>query len=96
MLGDVEVDWHQPPGWGIRAMHQTDGDTDDLLVCIPLPGHNRYRMPMLVPDELRTAKSDDPGAVAHGLEGGRAPELRHIQAVLDRLSPEPTVASHLR
>lgn len=96
MLGDVEVDWHQPRGWGVRAMHQTDGVTDDVLVCIPLPGHNRYRMSMLVPDELRTPKSGDSDTVAHGMEGGRAPELRHIQAVLDRLSPEPTIASHLR
>ncbi len=38
MLGDVEVDWSLPRGYGIRAMHQTDGATDDLLVCIPLPG----------------------------------------------------------
>jgi hypothetical protein len=32
----------------------------------------------------------------HGIEGGRAPELRHIQAVLDRLAPEPTRAHDLR
>ncbi|MCA1656914.1 MAG: FAD-dependent monooxygenase [Actinobacteria bacterium] len=95
MLGDVEVDWSMPPGWGIRAMHQVDGKTDDALVCIPLPGRNRYRMSMLVPDELATAPPA-PGEVAHGLEGGRAPELHHIQAVLDRLSPQPTKASNLR
>ena len=95
MLGDVEVDWTMPPGYGIRVSHQTDGVTDDLLVCIPLPGVNRYRMSMFVPDELATPKvaSEE---VAHGLEGGRAPELRHIQAVLDRLSPQPTTASNLR
>ena len=49
MLGDVEVDWSLPRGYGVRAMHQTDGTTDDLLVCIPLPGRGRYRMSMLVP-----------------------------------------------
>ncbi len=49
MLGDVEVDWSLPRGYAVRAMHQTDGTTDDLLVCIPLPGRNRYRMSMLVP-----------------------------------------------
>jgi 2-polyprenyl-6-methoxyphenol hydroxylase-like FAD-dependent oxidoreductase len=27
MLGDVEVDWSLPAGYGIRAMHQTDGVT---------------------------------------------------------------------
>ncbi|KUI25913.1 FAD-dependent monooxygenase [Mycobacterium sp. GA-2829] len=93
MLGDVEVDWTQPPGYAIRSMHQTDGVTDDVLVCIPLPGRNRYRMSMLVPDELSTAAH---GGVEHGFEGGRAPELSHIQAVLDRLSPQPTTATNLR
>ncbi len=52
MLGDVEVDWSIPRGYGVRAMHQTDGKTVDLLVCIPLPGRGRYRMSMLVPDDL--------------------------------------------
>jgi 2-polyprenyl-6-methoxyphenol hydroxylase-like FAD-dependent oxidoreductase len=95
MLGDVEVDWSVPRGYGVRAMHQTDGKTDDLLVCIPLPGRGRYRMSMLVPDDLRAAPpaADD---VAHGFEGDRNPELCHIQAVLDRLSPEPTIARNLR
>ncbi len=95
MLGDVEVDWSQPSGYGIRAMHQTDGKTDDLLVCIPLAGRGRYRMSMLVPDELATAKPER-GAVAHGFEGEKKPELSHIQAVIDRLSPEPTTARNLR
>ena len=95
MLGDVEVDWDQPAGFGIRSMHQTDGVTDDLLVCIPLPGRGRYRMSMLVPDEL-TATTTDSGAVAHGFEAGRQPELHHIQDVLDRLAPEPTRATNLR
>jgi 2-polyprenyl-6-methoxyphenol hydroxylase-like FAD-dependent oxidoreductase len=81
MLGDVEVDWSFPRGYGIRAMHQTDGKTDDLLVCIPLPGRGRYRMSMLVPDELTE---------------GDTPQLSHLQAVLDRLSPEPATARHLR
>jgi 2-polyprenyl-6-methoxyphenol hydroxylase-like FAD-dependent oxidoreductase len=93
MLGDVEVDWSVPQGYGVRAMRQSDGKTDDLLVCIPLPGRRRYRMSMLVPDELSAAAS---GGIAHGFEGGRKPELRHIQAVLDRLSPEPTTARNLR
>jgi len=34
--------------------------------------------------------------VAHGFEGERRPELTHIQAVLDRLSPEPVTARNLR
>jgi pentachlorophenol monooxygenase len=81
MLGDVEVGWSFPHGYGIRAMRQTDGKTDDLLVCIPLPGRGRYRMSMLVPDELSE---------------GDTPQLHHLQAVLDRLSPEPTTARNLR
>ncbi|MGW0043348.1 FAD-dependent oxidoreductase [Rhodococcus sp. NPDC003348] len=94
MLADVEVDWSLPAGFGVRAMHHTDGSVDDLMVAIPLPGRHRYRISMLVPDELATAAT--PGAVAHGLEGGRAPDLHHVQAVLDRLAPEPTTASNLR
>lgn len=95
MLGDVEVDWSMPRGYGIRSMHQTDGETDDLLVCIPLPGRGRYRMSMLVPDELSGDGAAADG-VAHGFSSGRAPELHHIQAVIDRLAPEPTVARTLR
>jgi 2-polyprenyl-6-methoxyphenol hydroxylase-like FAD-dependent oxidoreductase len=93
MLGDVEVDWAMPRGYAVRAMQQSDGKTDDLLVCIPLPGRCRYRMSMLVPDELSAAPTT---GVAHGFEGDRKPELHHIQAVLDRLSPEPTTARNLR
>ncbi|AKS33317.1 FAD-dependent monooxygenase [Mycolicibacterium goodii] len=93
MLGDVEVDWSLPAGYAVRAMHQTDGKTDDLLVCIPLPGRGRYRMSMLVPPELSSAAS---GGVQHGFESGTKPELSHIQAVLDRLAPEPTTARNLR
>jgi 2-polyprenyl-6-methoxyphenol hydroxylase-like FAD-dependent oxidoreductase len=92
MLGDVEVDWSMPAGYGIRSMHQTDGKTDDLLVCIPLPQadalrasahrrRSRYRMSMLVPGDLTAADT---------------PQLHHIQAVIDRLSPEPTTARNLR
>ncbi|MFE3291289.1 FAD-dependent monooxygenase [Rhodococcus sp. NPDC059234] len=95
MLADVELDWTMPTGFGVRSLHQSDGVTDDLLVCIPLPGDRRYRISMLVPDELASAPADS-GDVAHGLEGSRAPELRHVQAVLDRLSPQPTTAHTMR
>ncbi|MFC4602720.1 FAD-dependent oxidoreductase [Rhodococcus kronopolitis] len=100
MLADVELDWSQPAGYGVRSMHRVDGGPDDLLVAIPLPGESlpgarRYRVSMLVPDELVGA-APATGTVAHGLEGGRRPELRHVQAVLDRLAPEPTTARNLR
>ena len=94
MLGDVEVDWHQPAGYSIRCTRRVDGGPDDLLVAIPLPGRRRYRVSMLVPDELTAAHT--PGTVEHGFEAGPKPELHHLQAVLDRLAPEPTRASNLR
>lgn len=96
MLGDVEVDWSLPAGYGIRSNHKAaDGTVDDLLVAIPLPGHGRYRLSMLVPPELTAPPSGGDGIV-HGFTGGPAPEIHHIQAVLDRLAPEPTTASNLR
>ncbi|MGX1274667.1 2-polyprenyl-6-methoxyphenol hydroxylase-like FAD-dependent oxidoreductase [Streptomyces phaeoluteigriseus] len=102
MLADVEVDWDLPAGYGVRSMHRgPDGAVDDVLVCIPLPGHGRYRMSTMVPPALSTAgRTRDTGAggdaVAHGLEGGAAPGLADIQKVLDRLSPRPVTASALR
>jgi pentachlorophenol monooxygenase len=88
MLGDVEVDWSVPPGYGVRAMHQTDGKTDDVPVCIPLPGGGRYRMSMLVPDELSCAPA---GGISHGFEGDRKPEL-HPETILVSVSHRRTVA----
>ncbi|WP_034274362.1 FAD-dependent monooxygenase [Actinospica robiniae] len=96
MIGDLEVDWSLPRGYGIRAMHQTDGKTDDLLVCVPLPGHGRYRMSMQLPTPSAESGQAARDEVVHGLQPGRAPELSDLQAVLDRLSPEPVTASNLR
>ncbi|MFJ9143157.1 FAD-dependent monooxygenase [Streptomyces griseus] len=101
MLADVEVGWGLPPGYAVRSMHRgEDGATDDLLVCIPLPGDGRYRMSMPAPPELSAARrASGAGAgdgVVHGLEGGTAPALADIQKVLDRLAPEPVTASALR
>ncbi|GGZ39535.1 3-(3-hydroxyphenyl)propionate hydroxylase [Streptomyces inusitatus] len=110
MLADVEADWDLPYGYVVRSSHLADdGSTDDLLACVPLPGTGRYRMSMLVPPEL-SARAEGGGGggesaggdgVAHGLEGGpedgRAlPELSRIQAVVDRLAPEPAVLSRMR
>ncbi|MEV0857307.1 FAD-dependent monooxygenase [Nocardia fluminea] len=96
MLGDVELDWSQPHGYTVRSTHQTNGVTDDGLVCVPLPGHHRYRVSMQVPPELQTDTSVGGDKVEHGLGTGPEPALADIQAVLDRLAPEPTTASHLR
>jgi pentachlorophenol monooxygenase len=96
MLGDFELDWSLPPGYAIRSLHQTDGNTDDLLVCVPLLGHNRYRATMLVPPELAN-QPETGGTVEHGFDAARPePTLEHIQPVLDRLAPTPTTASNLR
>jgi 2-polyprenyl-6-methoxyphenol hydroxylase-like FAD-dependent oxidoreductase len=95
MLADVELDWDLPAGYSVRATHQDGPAVDDLLVCIPLPGRRRYRVSMLAPPELSTTGAGADG-VEHGLEGGRVPELAHVQAVLDRLAPQRTTASHLR
>ncbi|THA79452.1 pentachlorophenol monooxygenase [Streptomyces sp. A0642] len=98
MLADVVADWDLPHGYGVRASHVgEDGSTDDLLVCIPLPGSGRYRMSMLVPPELSAAAAEG-DEVAHGLEGGRGhvPELSDIQAVVDRLAPRSATLSGMR
>ncbi|WP_278262446.1 FAD-dependent monooxygenase [Nocardia sp. AG03] len=96
MLGDVELAWSQPRGYAVRATRHTDGATDDVLVCIPLPGKHRYRVSMRVPPELEISTSVGGDRVEHGFGAGTAPDLAAIQAVLDRLAPEPTTASHLR
>ncbi|MFD4351715.1 FAD-dependent monooxygenase [Nocardia sp. NPDC058518] len=96
MLGDVELDWSQPHGYNVRSMHQTDGVTDDVLVCIPLPGRHRYRVSMRVPAELEIDTSVGGDKVEHGLGTGPGPRLADIQAVLDRLAPEPVTASQVR
>lgn len=96
MLGDVEVDWSFPHDQALRFMHQIDGQTDDMLVCVPLPGRGRYRMSMNVAEDLTTARGGADDGVAHGFEGSRKPGLHHIQAVLDRLSPQLVMARNLR
>ncbi|WP_405461050.1 FAD-dependent monooxygenase [Streptomyces sp. NBC_00101] len=96
MLADVETDWSLPPGYAVRAMRPGgDGRPDDLLVGIPLPGRSRYRMSMLVPPEL-SSSGGPPDPVAHGTQEGLRPELAHIQAVVDRLAPEPATVSGMR
>ncbi len=100
MLGDVEVDWDLPYGYGVRSTHRADdGSTDDLLVCIPLPGPGRCRMSMTVPPELSTRSTGEArkrgDGVLHGLQGD-GPELSDLQAVVDRLAPTPGTLSRLR
>ncbi|MCX5174796.1 FAD-dependent monooxygenase [Streptomyces virginiae] len=99
MLADVRVDWDLPPGYALRAMHLDGaGAVDDVLVCIPLPGRGRYRMSMMVPPELSTAGQAEAvsDGITHGLQNGRGPGQADVQAVLDRLSPQPTTAFDMR
>ncbi|WP_330331235.1 FAD-dependent monooxygenase [Streptomyces sp. NBC_00536] len=100
MLADVEVEWNLPRGYAVRATHHdAGGAVDDVLMGVPLPGTNRYRMSMMVPPDLSAAtRGSTPDGIAHGLDtaDGRKPGLHHIQAVLDRMSPWPTTASALR
>ena len=89
-LGDVEIDWDMPRGYAIRV-----NKGDDLLVAIPLPGTQRYRVSMIAPPHLRTRPPAE-GEIAHGFEGDRTPQLSDLQDALDRLSPVPAKARTLR
>ncbi|MFE0152187.1 FAD-dependent monooxygenase [Nonomuraea sp. NPDC059007] len=92
MLGDVEVDWSMPAGYALRFLAEAPDGGRDLLVCVPLPGHNRYRLSMLAPAELR----GDDGA-GHGIVTDRpGPSLAQLQAVVDRLVPGKPAMGNLR
>ena len=95
MLGDVEVDWSLPRGMAIRSTHELEDGTVDGLVAIPLKGDGRYRMSMLVPPHLSTAAGGGDG-IEHGFGSGGTPTLEDVQAVIDRLAPEPATARNLR
>jgi hypothetical protein len=74
-----------------------NGAVDDMLVCIPMPGARRYWLSMLRPGD--GGGTDDGASATDGaldLGDGQGPDLGYIQAVLDRLSPEPARASALR
>ncbi|MET9469810.1 FAD-dependent monooxygenase [Streptomyces sp. NPDC006544] len=75
MLADVVADWDLPYGYGLRSTHRADdGSTDDVLVCIPLPGKGRYRMSMLVPPELAAREAGpESGRASAGNPGAAAP-----------------------
>jgi len=94
MLADVELGWSLPAGYGIRSMTTSDGATTDLMVCIPLPGRGRYRVSSFVAPDLATPPSER--GIAHRMEAEHRPTLAHIQALADRLAPEPTRVSALR
>ncbi|MFE4255658.1 FAD-dependent monooxygenase [Streptomyces sp. NPDC056910] len=99
MIGDVEVDWELPAGYSMRSVNlDANGEVDDMLVCIPMPGVRRYWLSMLRPGAQAEGEdgSSTPDGTALGLGDDQGLDLGQIQAVLDRLSPEVTTASTLR
>ncbi|MFC9501555.1 FAD-dependent monooxygenase [Streptomyces sp. NPDC056982] len=99
MIGDVEVDWELPAGYSMRSVNlDANGEVDDMLVCIPMPGVRRYWLSMLRPRAQAEGEdgSSTPDRTALGLGDDQGLDLGQIQAVLDRLSPEVTTASTLR
>jgi 2-polyprenyl-6-methoxyphenol hydroxylase-like FAD-dependent oxidoreductase/heme-degrading monooxygenase HmoA len=95
MLGDVEVDWDMPKGHMLRFMHETDGQMDNMVVCVPLRGESRYRIATLAPSrffEQTGGKDAPPGFSAELAE----PTLADVQAALGQLAPPGTRASNLR
>ncbi|MFD0608210.1 FAD-dependent monooxygenase [Streptomyces aureus] len=99
MIGDVEVDWELPAGYSMRSVNlDANGEVDDMLVCIPMPGVRRYWLSMLRPRAQAEGEdgSSTPDGTVLGLGDGQGLDLGQIQAVLDRLSPEVTTASTLR
>ncbi|WP_326708262.1 FAD-dependent monooxygenase [Streptomyces sp. NBC_01474] len=99
MIGDVEVDWELPAGYSMRSVNlDANGEVDDMLVCIPMPGVRRYWLSMLRPRAQAEGEdgSSAPDGTALGLGDDQGLDLGQIQAVLDRLSPEVTTASTLR
>ncbi|MCZ4123792.1 FAD-dependent monooxygenase [Streptomyces sp. H39-S7] len=99
MIGDIELDWELPAGYSMRSVNlDANGEMDDMLVCIPMPGVRRYWLSMLRPGAQVGGEdgSDAADGIALGQAEGHGPDLSQIQAVLDRLSPEVTTASTLR
>lgn len=99
MIGDVEVDWELPAGYSLRAVTlDANGEVDDMLVCLPMPGVRRYWLSMLRPRARAESEggSGAPDGAWPGAGDDQGLDLDQIQAVLDRLSPEVTTASMLR
>ncbi|MDN5762485.1 MAG: FAD-dependent monooxygenase, partial [Microlunatus sp.] len=91
MLADVEVDWDLPTGYAVRCTRR-GAEREEILMCVPLPGAHRYRMSMLAAQDLL----DHPSNQEPGGGPRQAPQLRHIQDVVDRLSPQPAWVHSMR
>ncbi len=94
MLGDVEVDWSIPRG--LRHPRDAPDRRQDRRPAGVHPAARPRPLPDVDARSRRPVAAGPADGIAHGFEGERKPELHHIQAVLDRLSPEPTTARNLR
>lgn len=95
MLGDVDLDWDMPAGHLLRFIHETDGQLDNMLVCVPLRGEARYRIATMAPPRYFAATRGENAPPGFSAELDE-PTLADVQAVLDQLAPPGTRASNLR
>ncbi|MFY1694348.1 FAD-dependent monooxygenase [Solwaraspora sp. WMMA2101] len=95
MLGDVDLDWDMPAGHLLRFIHETDGQLDNMLVCVPLRGESRYRIATMAPPRYFAATRGENAPPGFSAELDE-PTLADVQTVLDQLAPAGTTASNLR
>ncbi|WP_341987500.1 FAD-dependent monooxygenase [Azorhizobium sp. AG788] len=94
MLGDVSIAWDVPRGLAVFAVHPMDDAPPDLFVAVPLPERGRYRVSAMAPAHLASPAG---GGTGHGIQEDRAGAgLADLQAVADRLLPEPAPLSDMR
>jgi 2-polyprenyl-6-methoxyphenol hydroxylase-like FAD-dependent oxidoreductase len=90
MLAEVELSPPLPRGYALRVLRPREDDAPEMFIAIPLPEPGRYRVSSIAPPEATAAGSD------HGLQTERpGPDLAAIQAIADRLMPEPVTLSNL-
>jgi 2-polyprenyl-6-methoxyphenol hydroxylase-like FAD-dependent oxidoreductase len=92
MLGDVHVDLGLPHGLGLRLIRPKPNAPPDILVAVPLPEWNRYRITLFAPQELSAGGGSD-----HGIQSERAtPSLMQLQTEFDRVAPGRGTLSDMR
>ena len=92
MLGDVHLDINRPRSMALIVVRPVENGPPEIFVAIPLPERGRYRVSMRAPTELTPSGRND-----HGVQTERpGPNLEQLQAVADKLLPEPARLSDLR
>jgi 2-polyprenyl-6-methoxyphenol hydroxylase-like FAD-dependent oxidoreductase len=90
MLAEVELSPPLPRGFALRAMRPRKDDAPEMFIAIPLREAGRYRVSSLAPPDATAGGSD------HGLQTERpGPDIAAIQAIADRLVPEPVTVSNM-